>query len=224
MWEIIFFISGYLVQTASSFLLIHKLRSTKSTYGLSPHTQILFLFSTLARVVWVGETRLMDTPITIVELITSVAAQFTILYYFWQYRHTSNVGKKEKNHSDVWWPLRWYYLALASGILATLFHPGRATLSMQILVAYSIYSEAMALLPQLATMRTCIEVESITSNYVAILVSSRLLRLLFWVNLYHMGETFPGLMVADLVHTLLSADFLRLWVQKLKNGGLLLYR
>merc|ERR1712062_131730 len=189
MWEIVFFIGGYFVQAASSCLLIHKLRTTRSTYGLSVHTQILFFIATLVRFLWVKETRLMDTPLTLLEMFSSLITQGIILYYFWIYRMSCNIGHKEKP-TRVWWPLRSVYLGLLAALLAILFHPGRTTISMQIMVAYTIYSESLALLPQLATMRSCIEVESITSNYVAILVGSRVIRLMFWLKLFQIGETF----------------------------------
>jgi len=219
MWEVALFIGGYLFQTIGSFVLLHKMRKTRSTYGLSAQTQILFLMATLSRCIWSRDTRLMDTAMAPIELLVTLAANVAILVYFYRLKHTTAGLKGDR---DLWWPLQWYYLSLVSLLMALVFHPGRATISMQVLVAFSIYCEAMALIPQLALMKNLIEVESLTSNFVTLLVLARSIRLLFWCRLFWLGETFPGLMVADGLHTILSVDYVYLWVKKLKRGGPLL--
>lgn len=56
-------------------------------------------------------------------------------------------------------------------------------------------------------MRKAAAVESFTSNFVMALGAARLLRLCFWVKMYVDGDTFIFLMLADILHTVILADF-----------------
>merc|ERR1711988_1271293 len=95
--------------------------------------------------------------------------------------------------------------------------------SMQVLVSFSMYMEAIAMLPQLWLMRKMHEVEPLTSHYVGLLVIARIIRMMFWVKLFVLGEHFVQLLIADMFHALFSADYLWLWCKKLKSGGRLVY-
>merc|ERR1711924_398298 len=68
-------------------------------------------------------------------------------------------------------------------------------------------------------MRKMHEVEPLTSHYVGLLVVARIIRMMFWVKLFVLGEHFVQLLIADMVHALFSADYLWLWLKKLKSGG-----
>merc|ERR1719229_1403038 len=102
---------------------------------------------------------------------------------------------------------------------AFFFNPGDTWFSMQILVAYTMYQEAFGLLPQLWLMRKMHEVEPMTSHYVGMVVVGRGIRMCFWIKMYFLGEHFLQLLFADICHTMLSADYMYLWLKKLKNGG-----
>lgn len=86
-----------------------------------------------------------------------------------------------------------------------------------------MYMEALALIPQLYLMRHMIEIEPLTSHYVGFLVIARIIRMVFWFEMYMLGENFIDLFISDLVHTVLSADYLFLWCKKLRFGGRLVY-
>lgn len=47
--------------------------------------------------------------------------------------------------------------------------------------------------------------------------------MVFWGVLFYIGEHFLQLFVADLVHTVFTADYMYLWFRKLKSGGRLIY-
>ncbi|XP_055388448.1 ER lumen protein-retaining receptor 3-like [Condylostylus longicornis] len=210
------FIIGYLIQVVGSLLLLVKVWSKKSVYGLSSDTQICFLISTLSRIVWSMDTRLVETYLAYAELASSTVVTVLLCFSVWKFRHTTT--------KEAWWPLRSMVLGPIAFVLAVLFHPGSATISLQVLVAFTMYIEAMALLPQLYLMRKMIEVEPLTSHYVGILVLSRIVRLAFWFSLFMQGEHFIGLFVADLLHTLLAGDYLYIWCRKLRTGGALIYK
>merc|ERR1712151_200851 len=108
-------------------------------------------------------------------------------------------------------------------VLAFFFNPGDQWLSMQILVSYTMFQEAMGLLPQLYLMRKMHEVEPLTSHYVGLIVVARFIRMVFWGKMYFLGEHFLQLFLADIIHTVLSADYMYLWFRKLKDGGRLIY-
>merc|ERR1719432_612695 len=108
-------------------------------------------------------------------------------------------------------------------VLALLFHPGDDWFSMQILVSYTMFQEAMGLLPQLYLMRKMHEVEAMTSHYVGLMVVARFFRMVFWGKMYFLGEHFLQLFFADILHTVLAADYMYLWCRKLQYGGRLVY-
>jgi ER lumen protein retaining receptor len=96
-------------------------------------------------------------------------------------------------------------------------------MTVQVLVAFTMYLEAAALIPQLWLVRKMEDVEALTSNYVGILIIARAVRMIFWVIMFFDGQKFICLFTADVLHTALSADYLYLWVRKLRHGGRLIY-
>jgi len=114
-------------------------------------------------------------------------------------------------------------LAPVAAVLAFFFHPSDNWISIQILVAFTMYLEALGLLPQLWLMKKMYDVEPITSHYVGLLVIARFSRMVFWGVLFYIGEHFLQLFIADLVHTVFTADYMYLWFRKLKSGGRLIY-
>lgn len=213
--EIFLFILGYYVHLAASCLLWAKIHKQKSIYGLSVDTQIAYLLAVVARCIWVMETRLVETKFAYLELILSTAAAFGLCYLCWMNYHTTS--------KHAYGPLRVYSTAPMALVLAFFFHPGEDWFSMQILVAYTMYQEAFGLLPQLWLMRKMHEIEPMTSHYVGMIVLARGFRMCFWIKMYFLGEHFLQLLFADICHTLLSADYMYLWLNKLKNGGRLVY-
>jgi len=213
--EVFLFILGYYVHFGASCLLLYKITGHKSIYGLSIDTQISYCLAVIVRCVWVMETRLVETYFAYLELILSTIIACALCYLCYKHAHTTSQQSS--------WLFRVYVTCPASLVLAFFFHPGDDWWSMQILVAYTMYQEAMGLLPQLYLMRKMHEVEPLTSHYVGLLVCARMVRMVFWGKLFFLGEHFVQLLIADVVHTLLSADYLYLWCRKLKYGGRLIY-
>jgi len=213
--EIFLFLIGYLVQFSASCLLLWKIWKYKSIYGLSVDTQVSYLLASISRCIWSMETRLVETKVAYLELCLSTAAACGLCFLCWQLYHTTS------KHSLPF--LRVYATAPASLVLAFFFHPGDEWFSMQILVSYTMFQEAMGLLPQLWLMRKMHEVEAMTSHYVGLIVVARFVRMLFWGKMYFLGEHFLQLFFADICHTLLSADYMYLWFRKLQHGGRLIY-
>lgn len=215
--EVFLFILGYYVHFIASCVLLYKIGYHKSIYGLSTDTQISYLLAVICRCIWVMETRLIETTFAYIELMLSTCAAVALVYSCYKHRLTG--GQNMQIHHL----LRVYCTAPAALLLAFFFHPGDDWWSMQILVSFTMYMEAMGLLPQLWLMRKMHEVEALTSHYVGLLVVARIVRMIFWGKLFVMGEHFAQLLIADVLHTLLSADYLYLWCRKLRHGGRLIY-
>mmetsp|Transcript_4904 Transcript_4904/g.11437 ORF Transcript_4904/g.11437 Transcript_4904/m.11437 type:complete len:217 (-) Transcript_4904:461-1111(-) len=214
--EVWLFIIGYLINFAASCLLLYKIWRHKSIYGLSGDTQYCFLFATLARCFWSFDTRLVETWLAHFELLCSTVVACLLSYSVWRYWHTTT--KQAPPY------LRLLFAVPLAALLAFFFHPGRQWFTIQSLVAFTMYVEAVALLPQLFLMRNMIEIEPLTSHYVGLLVISRAVRIAFWIQLYIQGEHFVSLILADVLHSLFSADYFIMWIRKLRNGGALVYR
>lgn len=183
-------------------MLLIKVWSKKSVYGLSSDTQICFFASTLSRVVWSLDTRLVEvfhnsiffrvgscslhfmgagviyftkkidyiyylliflviwmwpnfwfpfqTYLAYAELVCSTLVSAFLCFSVWKFRHTTT--------KEALWPLRSITLIPVALALGLFFHPGSSSISLQVLVAFTMYIEAMALLPQLYLMRKMIEV------------------------------------------------------------------
>lgn len=85
----------------------------------------------------------------------------------------------------------------------------------QVLWTFSIYLEAVAILPQLFMVSKTGEAETITSHYLFALGSYRALYLLNWVYRYYMEGFFDLIaIVAGVVQTVLYCDFFYLYVTR----------
>eukprot|EP01069_Polyplicarium_translucidae_P002660 Polyplicarium_translucidae@DN2095_c0_g1_i3.p2 len=150
------------------------------------------------------------------ELIASTSIATLICVLVYRYRHTTI--------KQAWWPLRSFVLLPLAAALAFVYTFHQEAVTKQVLVAFTMFLEAVALAPQLQLMMTMVEIEPLTGHYVAFLVISRVVRLLFWASLLVQGDRFVALLAADLVHTVLAADYLYVWCKRLRHGGVLIYR
>ena len=219
--DIFLFVLSYLIQLLASGILLYKIWSVRSVYGLSLDTQVCLLLATISRCVWTLNTRIIETHavltiIAAMELFLCTLSGALFAYLFRNFRHTSITATP--------FALSYPVLMMIATVLAYLVNPGKwFAVSNQILVAFTIYIEAVALAPQLWMVRKIGDVEALTSHYIGLLVIARIVRMLFWIVIFFDGQRFLCLFVADLLHTALSADYLYLWINKLRNGGRLVY-
>ena len=78
--ELWLFTLGYLAQHVGTGLLIYKIQKQKSIYGISVDTQICYLAATVARMLWITDTKLMDLPFAWVELCIACVTGSFIIY------------------------------------------------------------------------------------------------------------------------------------------------
>lgn len=213
--DIFLFVLGYLIQLTAATILFHKIYTQRNIYGLSIDTQICFLIANVARCVWTLETRLIETMLAYLELLCSTGMSMVIVYLCVKYSDATNLLP------PVY--LQWYGMVPMAGALCIFFHPGDEWFTLQCLVAFTMYIEAMGMLPQLWIMRKIYYIEPVTSHYVGLLVLARLARMIFWGVLFFRGEHFLQLFMADILHSICSADYMYLWFKKLSQGGKLIY-
>jgi len=109
------------------------------------------------------------------------------------------------------------FLLIPVAALALLFNHEFSV--MEILWAFSIYLESVAILPQLFMVSKTGEAESITSHYLFALGSYRLLYIFNWIYRYY-AESFQDwiAIIAGVVQTILYCDFFYLYITKVLKG------
>ncbi|EAR98957.1 ER lumen protein retaining receptor (macronuclear) [Tetrahymena thermophila SB210] len=206
---LLLFLLGYVIQDAGCVILLLRILKQRSVDGLSLQSQVMYGLGTLMRVIYTFDTRLSNYTIVFVEMMVAVLLHIGILYGFFKYRYTQT--------SDIQSPLiSWKTIIPVCSVLAYFFHPGEQYEYLQILVSLSMFIEAVGLLPQIYVNRKQGRVEYELGKYLIFMVASRIARLAFWFVMYRMGDQNIELMVADIVHTVLLADFAILFI---KNKG-----
>jgi ER lumen protein retaining receptor len=192
--------SAHLVAIA---ILLAKIWMTRSCAGISGRSQILFLIVFVARYLdlFTNFVSLYNSVMKVLFLGSSIA---TVYLMFVKFRATY-----DKNH-DVF---RLELLIVPAFVLALLVNHEYSV--MEIMWTFSIYLEAVAIMPQLFMLSRTGSAETITAHYLFALGSYRALYILNWVFRYY-TESFldPIAVVAGIVQTVLYADFFYLYVTR----------
>lgn len=216
----IFRLVGDLFHLASFFFLIHRLREKKNAVGISLKTQELYLL--------VFATRYLDLFSnfyslynTVMKLIFLVASGWVV--YLIRKRDPWRATYERENDAF----LHWKFAVAPCAVLALVANEGHwASMSLssfgfEVAWAFSIYLEAVAIVPQLIMTQRHKAVENITSWYMASLGAYRALYILNWVYRYlhepHYSAWIPW--VAGVVQTAIYADFFYYFLQS-KMAGL----
>ncbi|KAH6910307.1 ER lumen protein retaining receptor-domain-containing protein [Coprinopsis sp. MPI-PUGE-AT-0042] len=203
----LFRLLGDLSHLASIFILLHKIQTTKSCRGLSFKTQAIY--------VAVFVTRYLDLFWRYVSLYNSVMKVFFIastcytLYLMkFKYRPT---------HDPAIDTFKVEYLVGPCVILALIFnYEFKVT---EILWSFSIFLEAVAILPQLFMLQRTGEAETITTHYLAAMGVYRALYIPNWIWRYFSdGQVDPIAVVAGIVQTGLYLDFFYVYFTKVLQG------
>ncbi|KAL5279553.1 KdelR family protein [Megaselia abdita] len=203
----IFRLAGDLSHLLAIIVLLLKIWKTRSCAGISGKTQILFTIVYL--------TRYLDLFTTYISLYNSlmkfiflVASGATVYMMYVKFKATY-----DHNHDSF----RIEFLLAPAAVLALLINHEFTV--MEILWTFSIYLEAVAILPQLFLVSKTGEAETITSHYLFALGSYRALYLLNWIYRYY-SETHYDLIAifAGIVQTILYCDFFYLYITKVLKG------
>ncbi|KAK0400682.1 hypothetical protein QR680_015392 [Steinernema hermaphroditum] len=205
----LFRLCGDLSHLFAILILLLKIWKTRSCSGISAKSQILFAL--------VFVTRYLDLMTSYISLYNSVMKVFFILsslatVYLMLIKFRSTYQREQ----DIF---RVEILVLPAAILALLIN--NQFTPMEVLWTFSIYLEAVAILPQLFMLQRTGEAETITAHYLFALGSYRALYLLNWVYRYYMEDFFDAYaVVAGIIQTVLYADFFYIYVTRVvKEGG-----
>jgi ER lumen protein retaining receptor len=211
----IFRLAADLMHLASIFILLLKITQTHSAAGALERFEPLISsgisFKTQALYLVVFVTRYLDlftnfvSPYNTVMKIFFIASSTYILYLMWF------------KYKSTWDPaldtFRVEFLVPPCILLALVWNYERSV--KEVLWAFSIYLEAVAVLPQLFQLTRTGEAESITVHYMFALGGYRALYLVNWIwRYFREGHIDPIVWVAGLVQTAIYSDFLYVYVTK----------
>ncbi|KAJ3163458.1 endoplasmic reticulum retention protein [Geranomyces michiganensis] len=195
---------------ASIVILLLKITKSRSAAGISYKTQVLYAI--------VFCTRYLDLFTRYVSLYNSVmklvfiGSTFYVLYLMkLRYRATWDPAQDT---------LRIEYLIPPAALLGVLFNYGKSFDPIEIFWSFSIWLEAVAILPQLFQLTRTGEAETITTHYLFALGAYRGLYILNWIYRYFTEnghvEWIP--VIAGIVQTALYCDFFYVYVTRVLKG------
>ncbi|KAJ3684867.1 hypothetical protein LUZ61_014031 [Rhynchospora tenuis] len=207
----IFRFFGDMTHLFSVIVLLLKIYATKSCSGISLKTHELYalVFVTRYLDLFTDFISLYNTIMKLVFISSSVAI-------VWCMRKHPLVRRTYDKDLDTF---RHYILVAVSFVLALLFHD-RFTIK-EVFWAFSIYLEAVAILPQLVLLQRSGNVDNLTGQYVFFLGAYRGFYILNWIYRYftesHYFRWIPWM--AGLVQTALYADFFYYYFLSWKNNA-----
>ncbi|XP_010243088.1 PREDICTED: ER lumen protein-retaining receptor-like [Nelumbo nucifera] len=206
----VFRLAGDMTHLLSIIILLLKIRATKSCTGISLKTQELYVIVFLTRYLdlFTKYISFYNTTMKLVFLGTSISI-------VWYMRYHKVVKQTYNKDQDTF---RHYFLAIPCFLLALLIHHEFTVI--EVLWTFSIYLEAVAILPQLVLLQRSRNIDNLTGNYVFLLGAYRALYLVNWVYRYftenHLVRWIPWL--SGLVQTTLYADFFYYYIKSWKNN------
>ncbi|CAL8085110.1 unnamed protein product [Calicophoron daubneyi] len=203
----IFRLMGDLSHLTAILILLLKIYSSRSCKGLSGKTQMMFAI--------VFTTRYLDLFFyfisvynTVMKVVFILGSYTTVYFMYRKFRQTLETG----DHL-----FRLPYFIIPLGGLACLVNHRLDVI--EVFWTFSIYLEAVAILPQLFMISSTGQAETITAHYLFALGSYRALYLVNWIYRYYMEDVYDLIaIVAGCVQTLLYIDFFYLYVTKVLKG------
>jgi len=203
----LFRLVGDLAHLASIFILLHRMQVSRSCRGISFKTQALYAT--------VFITRYLDLFTSWVSLYNFIMKIFFIgssCYILFLMR-----TKFRPTNDPAIDTFKVEYLAGPAFVAALIFHY-KFTL-MEILWSFSIFLEAVAILPQLFMLQRTGEADTIDTHYLAALGAYRALYIPNWIYRYWSdGSVDPIAVTAGLVQTGLYLDFFYVYFTRVLQG------
>ncbi|OBA22239.1 ER lumen protein retaining receptor [Metschnikowia bicuspidata var. bicuspidata NRRL YB-4993] len=188
-------------------ILLYSIEVNRSVDGLSLKTQALY--------VAVFVIRYVDLLYKFVSLYNSFMKLFFIATSVYTvYLMTHKYPKKIREDTDTF-PVK--YLGLAAGALCLIFT--HAYTLREITWSFSIWLEALAILPQLFMLQKTGSAENITTHYIFALGVYRFLYIPNWLYRYFAEGKFDYVAVlAGISQTLIYSDFFYIYYTKVMQG------
>ncbi|KAK3986264.1 ER lumen protein retaining receptor-domain-containing protein [Cladorrhinum sp. PSN332] len=204
----LFRVAGDFSHLASIFILLHKILQLKSCSGISFKSQVLYLLVYITRYLDLPWT---TSPYNFIFKVLFICSELYIIYLMARSYKPTNDPNLDTFHVE--------YLLAFAGVLALLF-PYRYTV-LEVSWAFSIWLEAVAILPQLFMLQRTGEAEAMTAHYIFALGLYRALYIPNWIYRYfneptHKVDTIA--VVAGIVQTVLYSDFFWIYYTKVMRG------
>ncbi|KAK2749191.1 endoplasmic reticulum retention protein [Myotisia sp. PD_48] len=189
-------------------VLLAKMKSSSSCSGISFKSQALYFIVYITRYLDLFWNFTNSFYNTIFKILFISSSAYTIYLMLNDYKPTNDPG------TDTF---KVQFLIGASFILAILF-PYKYSFS-EILWAFSIWLESVAILPQLFMLQRTGEAETITTHYLFALGIYRALYIPNWIYRYYSdGYWDPIALVAGVIQTILYTDFFWIYYTKVLQG------
>jgi ER lumen protein retaining receptor len=180
----------------------------QSCAGISFKSQALYLIVYITRYLDLFWTFTDSAYNTIFKLLFLASSGYTIYVMTTKFKPT---------HDPNLDTFRVQYL-LAGALVLAIIYPYKYTLA-EILWAFSIWLESVAILPQLFMLQRTGEAETIDANYLFALGAYRALYIPNWLWRYFREGHWDGIAVlAGLIQTLLYSDFFWIYYNKVLKG------
>lgn len=203
----IFRFFGDLSHLASILILLYSIELHKSINGISLKTQSLYTLVFITRYLDLF-TKYINLYNTLMKIIFIASSTYIV------YLLTVKYKKSIQEDIDTF-PVR--YLILGSFVTALIFNY-KFTFK-QIMWSFSLWLEAVAILPQLFILQKTGEAENITVHYIFALGLYRTLYLPNWVYRYFTESKFDYIAVlAGLLQTAVYSDFFYIYYQRVLHG------
>jgi ER lumen protein retaining receptor len=200
----IFRLTADMLHLASIFILLLKIWTSRSVAGISFKSQVLYAIVFCTRYLDFLTFHFISLYLSVMKAIFIGSSLYVVYLMKYKFQHTWDPNTDS-------FPL--VYVLVPCAILSLLINAEFQF--MEILWAFSIYLEAVALLPQLFLLSKTGEAETITAHYVAALGGYRALYLLNWLYRYFAEHHVDWIAImAGLVQTGLYADFLYVYVTR----------
>jgi len=215
----IFRFCGDMSHLFSIIVLVLRLRVAKNASGISVRTHELFLLVFVTRYLdlFTHFYSLYNSVMKLVYIGSTGLIVYTIKF---QEPIKSTYDKTQDSF------LHWKFGAGPCAVLAFFTHligSGIAEFGLlELLWTFSIYLEAIAILPQLIVLQRYREVENLTGNYVFFMGAYRALYILNWI---YRANTEKGyrhhwiVYICGVIQTLLYADFFYYYLKSKARGG-----
>ncbi|MCL7032689.1 hypothetical protein MKW94_023051 [Papaver nudicaule] len=207
----IFRFAGDMTHLISVLVLLLKIYATKSCAGVSLKTQELYALVFLARYL-----DLFTDFISVYNTVMKIVFIMSSLAIVWCMRMHPMVRRSYDKELDTF---RHYFL-IAGCLLGALLVHEKFTFQ-EIFWAFSLYLEAVAILPQLVLLQRSGNVDNLTGQYVFFLGAYRALYILNWIYRYFTEKHFGRWIscISGLVQTALYGDFFYYYFISWKNNA-----
>ncbi|KAI5959423.1 erd2 [Candida pseudojiufengensis] len=203
----IFRFFGDLSHLASIFILLYAIETNRSINGISLKTQALYVVVFITRYLNLF-TKFYSLYNTLLKIIFIASSIYTVYVMIYKYQKTIT------NHVDTF-PVK--YL-IGGAVIASLIFTHKYTPS-EIVWSFSLWLEAVAILPQLYILQRTGEAENITTHYIFALGLYRALYIPNWIYRYFVEGHFDFVSVlSGLLQTAIYSDFFYIYYNKVLKG------